>query len=206
MKRRALTPSVYTYSALINAAVRCGDAQQAQQLMCDMQADGVKPNEVLTSAFRLSSINIFVSRSPSLLLWKVFVLLTDFTTHLRCCPKWLSRTAVHFWRCYAVLFAWLMVSSQNPCHLCLKHRPFFCCWSCWLQICQNGRGWIWTWWDRLRLFNKILLLLTSDREGLGSSSQTQWNVSLFFLEGSSFFKFKIPVSHPSLLKPPFFPF
>jgi pentatricopeptide repeat protein len=50
MKRRGLQPTVHTYSSMVNACVRCGESQRAEQFVIEMKQRGVVPNEVTYTA------------------------------------------------------------------------------------------------------------------------------------------------------------
>ena len=50
MQRRGLTPTVFTYSSMVNACVRCGETARAEALVAEMRARGVAPNEVTFTA------------------------------------------------------------------------------------------------------------------------------------------------------------
>jgi pentatricopeptide repeat protein len=50
MQRRGLTPTVFTYSSMVNACVRCGETARAEALVAEMRARGVAPNEVTYTA------------------------------------------------------------------------------------------------------------------------------------------------------------
>jgi pentatricopeptide repeat protein len=46
LKKTKLEPTVYTFSALMNACVRCGEVQKAQDIHDEMISMGILPNEV----------------------------------------------------------------------------------------------------------------------------------------------------------------
>jgi pentatricopeptide repeat protein len=46
LKKAKLEPTVYTFSALMNACVRCGEVQKAQEFHDEMISMGILPNEV----------------------------------------------------------------------------------------------------------------------------------------------------------------
>ncbi len=41
-----MNPTVYTFTNLINACVRCGEIEQAKQFLVQMKEEGITPNEV----------------------------------------------------------------------------------------------------------------------------------------------------------------
>ncbi len=51
LKRCKLAPTVYSYTNLINACVRCGDVTRVREVLEEMRADGVDANEARMHTF-----------------------------------------------------------------------------------------------------------------------------------------------------------